>query len=198
MTIYLLRHGDIESGGRKRFIGQTDVPLTQKGRAQAAMWQEMFETKRLDMIYTSNLARCADTARTIAGCRSVPVKPVPEFREIHLGKLEGLAMDDVRKQLPDEWKQRGENMTTYRPDGGESFEDLKRRVVPVFDAIAGKHEGDILIVAHAGVNRIILCHILGIPLSNLFRIEQSYGCLNILEAFENTYRVTGLNLNNFT
>ena len=193
MTLFLLRHGDIESKLPKRFIGQVDVALSQKGRDQARRWQAAFAKKQLERLYASDLARCAETARIIAGHEPSKVHLLPALREISLGKLEGLTMNFIREQLPEVWKQRGENMARYRPEGGESFEDVHRRVIPVFEAIARKHEGNILIVAHSGVNRIILCHVLGMPVSDLFRIAQPYGCLNTLELHGDHFQVTGIN-----
>lgn len=194
-TIYLLRHGDIESDGVRRFLGQTDVTLSPHGFNQARMWRDSFAETRFDAIYTSNLSRCAETARIIADSSGNEVCLLPELREIHLGKIEGLGMDDVRDRFRDEWEARGKDISGYVPEGGESFSGLQKRVVPVFQEISSSHEGNILIVTHAGVNRVILCHILGMPLSNLFRIEQSYGCLNLLESSGNSFRVLGINLN---
>lgn len=198
MTIFLLRHGRIEfsgseSGDPRRFLGQTDVPLSHMGREQAQRWQTEFAGKNLKRIFSSDLARCAETARIIAGRGPVKVRLLPELREIHLGKLEGLTMDFVRTRLGDEWHNRGNDLLHHRPEGGESFADLKNRVLPVFETIARGHGDNILIVAHAGVNRMILCHILGIPVSNLFRIVQSHGCLNILEPYKDFFRVVCVN-----
>ncbi len=198
MTIFLLRHGHIEfsgteSDGPKRFLGQTDAPLNHTGREQARIWQSELAEKNLTKIYASDLVRCAETARIIAGNGAVGIRLLPSLREINLGTLEGLSMDFVRTEFPEEWKKRGDDLLHYRPEGGESFADLRDRVLPAFETIAREHEGNILIVAHAGVIRMILCQILGIPVSNLFRIGQSHGCLNILEPHKDYFRVMCLN-----
>ena len=198
MTIFLLRHGHVEFEGQapgspRRFLGQTDAPLSLKGREQARVWQSELADKNLTGFYASDLVRCAETARIIAGRGAADIRYLPALREIDLGKLEGLSMEHVRTQLPGEWQKRGDDLLGYRPEGGESFDDLEKRVLPVFEDISRDHDGNILIVAHAGVNRVILCHVLGMPLSNLFRIGQSHGCLNILEPHKDFFRVTGLN-----
>jgi probable phosphoglycerate mutase len=194
MKIYLLRHGEIDSDGIRRFIGQTDVPLNHEGLNRAHTWRNVFSPVHLQGIYASDLSRCAETARAVAQGRSVEVQLLSELREINMGKLEGISMDDFRKRSHDQWKARGEDISRFVPDGGESFSNLQRRVLPVFESISSKHQGNILIVAHAGVNRVILCHILGMPLENLFRIDQSNGCLNIIEPREGGFRVAGMNL----
>lgn len=193
-VIYLLRHGEIASDGIRRFWGQTDVRLNQRGMDQAERWRATLSATPFDAIYASDLSRCAETARIISVNRAEEVHLLPELREIHLGKLEGLAMDEVRINLRKEWEDRGRDISNYVPEGGESFSDLQRRVVPMFGALSRRHDGNMLIVAHAGVNRIILCHILEMPLSNLFKIEQYFGCLNLLEWHGGGFRITGMNL----
>jgi probable phosphoglycerate mutase len=196
--IHLIRHGETESDGIRRFIGQTEVSLTPRGVRQAHRWRNLFVTKNFEKIYASDLSRCADTARIIAGDTGAGIQYRSELREIHLGKLEGLSMDHVRSQLRDEWEARGKDISGYVPEGGESFSDLARRVVPLFQEVSSRHAGDVLIVAHAGVNRVVLCHALGMPLDNLFRIEQSFGCLNLLEQKGGSTRVMGINLFNIS
>jgi probable phosphoglycerate mutase len=101
---------------------------------------------------------------------------------------------EVRQRFPEEYKRRGENLSDYRPRTGESFSDLRRRIVPVFERIVGGMGGNILIVGHAGVNRTILCHVLGMPLANLFRIEQPYGSMSIIACKGNSFRLRCMNL----
>jgi probable phosphoglycerate mutase len=85
-------------------------------------------------------------------------------------------------------------MAGYRPPGGESFADLSDRVLPAFERVVRESEGDLLIVGHAGVNRVILSRLLGMPLAHLFRLGQGYGCLNILESDADAWIVRGLNI----
>lgn len=193
-AIYLLRHGEIESDGISRFIGQIDVRLSPKGAEQAHMWREAFAEIKFEGIFSSDLSRCAETARIIAGDTGIEIQYRTELREIHLGTLDGLAMAEVRQNFPNEWKARGDDISGFVPEGGESFADLEHRAVQVVQKISSSHEGNILLVTHAGVNRVVICHALGAPLSNLFRIEQSYGCLNLLECKEGRFRVKGVNL----
>jgi len=194
VMIYLLRHGEIESGDVRRFLGQTDVRLTPRGIDQARRWRDAFAGLRLEGIYASDLSRCAETARIIAEGSTSEVHFLAGLREIDLGILDGLAMDHVRERFQDLWKARGKDVAEYVPEGGESFSDLQRRVVPVFQDISRRHGGNVLIVTHAGVNRVLLCHLLGMPLGNLFRIDQSYGCLNLIESTGDHFRVVGINL----
>jgi alpha-ribazole phosphatase len=64
--------------------------------------------------------------------------------------------------------------------GGESFEQLQRRVMPAFDRIIDSTDGNILIIAHAGVNRVIISRLIALPLRDIMKLPQPYGCVNIL------------------
>lgn len=131
------------------------------------------------------------------GPRGQAVRPrlllEPALREIHLGAWEGLTASAVRHRHPGQWEARGRDLAHFRPEGGESFADLAARVVPAFEAMT-RQPDDILIVAHAGVNRVILCHVLGLPLSDLMRLHQDYGAMNLIEPSRSGYALHDLNL----
>ncbi len=179
--LYLIRHGEIQKIRLgKTYIGQLDLALTSQGRQQAQRLSEQLADTRLKAIYTSDLKRCVETAKTIAQRHDcIPILS-PALREINLGRWEGLSFDKVRKEYPDDYIRRGKEIVDFRPPGGESFLDVKQRVMPELIRIFRATRGDILIVAHAGVNRIILAQAMKIDLKDLFTIPQPYGCLNHL------------------
>jgi alpha-ribazole phosphatase len=192
--IYLLRHGEIDSEREKRFIGWTDLPLNENGVRQARQWRTKLSGTVFEKIYCSDLCRTRQTAEIICEKRGVDIRDTPALREIHLGEFETLLMAEIKDRFPDKWRERGENLFSYRPVGGESFSDLCDRVLPEFEAIAGDATGNTLIVAHAGVNRMILCRVLGMPPEHLFRIGQDYACLNRIDCGITPYRVTAMNI----
>ncbi len=191
--LFLMRHGRTADDGVKRFVGQTDPPLGAAGRRQAAWWRERLKGIGFARIVSSDLARARETAEIIAGRRQPRVEPRAALREIHLGAWENRTLAEVRQTLPEEWHARGRDLPGFRPPGGESFGDLQRRVAPEADGLLAAG-ADILVVAHAGVNRVILCGIMGLPLSRLFTLAQDHACLNLLEAHPSGPRVTALNL----
>lgn len=175
--IFLLRHGRIQGHEEKRFIGATDVPLDDTGLSQARYWQKAFSGFPLDTVYSSRLQRCDKTARCIAGNR--PVIHTQALNEIHMGEWDGKTFEEIKALYPEEFIKRGEDLCSYRPLGGESFQDLSDRVLPFFTPLARK-KGKTLVVTHAGVIRVILCHVLNLPLKDLFQIKPAYGELFIL------------------
>ncbi len=193
-AIYLLRHGEPDLIGERPFVGQVDPPLSAKGLEQARFWRRELATNGFDRIYCSDLIRSHATAKMIAAETPERITNVPQLREIDLGRWDGRPMAEVQERFPREWKRRGEDPAGYRPPGGESFGDLQGRAVPVFDELIANSSGEVLVVGHAGVNRVILCHILGMPLNNLFRLAQDYGHLSVVDCEREPPQLVALNI----
>ncbi len=193
MKIYLFRHGLVQETGKKLFLGRTDPPLRAEGRRQAEAWRTHFAGRPAARIAASPLVRALEFARILAGDRAAAVQIAPGLSEIDLGGWDGRAMAEIRKENPAAWKARGADFAGFRPPGGESFGDVCDRVVPAFEQLAAQPGSDLAIVCHAGVNRVILCHLLGMPLANLFRLGQDPGCLNVIEKGAGGYRVVAVN-----
>ena len=194
-TIYLLRHGAVRSaGGGKRYIGWQDQALSDAGLRQAGSWASYFADASLVDIYCSDLDRCLETARIIGARCSLKPQVQPGLREVSLGAWEGQRFDTVQSLFPKAFQERGDYIADHRPPGGESFRDLQNRVWPIFETVVGRISGDTLIVTHAGVIRVLLCRLLGMPLENLFCLGQSLGALNIIDVRHEGNRIQALNL----
>ncbi len=186
--ICLLRHGEIEKPAHGLYIGQTDLPLSETGREQAQRWASFFTTSfRPDHIVSSDLLRTTETAHILASRLEVDVHSDPRFREIDLGEWEGVSMQHIKKTQFDAWSSRGDHPDTFRPPGGESFNDVAERVFPLFNALsvqsALKNE-TIVIVTHAGVIRTLFHSLLGLPISSFFVQRIPLAALYVLDADE--------------
>ncbi len=192
-TFYLVRHGDARQDQVKRYIGQLDLSLNAVGRTQIRTLQKTLAEIDFARIYSSDLRRCQETARIIAGPLAKSIRTVPNLREISLGEWEGQPMASIRERFPEEYRRRGREIVDFAPPGGESFRDLQARVVPAFLEIINRANGVMILVAHAGVNRTILCHVLGLPLHELFLVPQDFGCFNIIERRGEQLKVKTIN-----
>jgi probable phosphoglycerate mutase len=194
-TIYLLRHGAICSAKQARcYVGWQNVALSKAGIRQAENWARYFSGLALDEIYCSDLTRCLETAKIIGSRCTLKPKPLYGLREIFLGAWEGRRFQSIQALYPREFQNRGDRIADHRPAGGESFRDLQARVWPEFEAIARRLSGHILMVTHAGVIRVLLCRLLGMPLENLFLIGQAHGALNIIGLRSGHWRIEAMNL----
>ena len=180
--IYLLRHGRIQNPGEpRRYIGQLDAPLDAEGIRQAERLRERLLPTGIQKVYCSDLERSRETARILAGENAGGVFVCPELREIHLGEWEGLSFAEVVRRFPEKFEARGRDIAYYRIAGGESFADCAKRVLPAYQKIIAESADSAAIVGHAGVNRLILCHLLGMPIANLFRIVQDFASVNVIQ-----------------
>lgn len=177
----------------KRFIGCTNVTLSPTGREQARYWQRCFSDMRWDRVCATPLSRAVETARIISREPLAKIQRLDALAEINLGQWEGIPFSTIKTEQPAHWKARGADLAGYRPPAGENFSDLARRVVPAFRRLVAHCRGNLLVVAHAGVNRVILANLLGYELSGLFSIPQAYGCLNRLEKTEDGIHIHKIN-----
>lgn len=192
-TIYLIRHGEILATKPRRFIGRTELPLTTHGKEQIRSLGEVLARHSFDKLICSPLSRCQESGAILAGALGTTRKTEDGLSEIDLGDWEGLTVTEVQSTFPGEYEKRGKNLPGYRPKGGESFSDLHDRVWPALLRIVEATTSTTAVVAHAGVIRVLLCHVLGLSLENMFQLPQDYGCYNILYADQKGIRVGCVN-----
>jgi probable phosphoglycerate mutase len=192
-TVYLIRHGEIIQSHPRRFVGRQDLPLTDRGREQISRLADILATRSIARVLSSPLTRCVESADILCSRLGGAPELVPDFCEISLGDWEGLSIDEVRDRFPGRYEARGLDPAGFRPSGGESFHDLLHRAWPAFETVVKAADDGVAIMAHAGVNRVLLCRILDMPLENLFRLGQDYGCLNIVHHDRSGLRVENIN-----
>lgn len=182
--VHLLRHGQVEGYETKRYNGQSDAPLTDLGRNQSAAFAGRFQRTQLTAIYSSDLYRCRVAADQIALLQEADPLYCSELRELNVGDWEGIPWEQLQRHYPELWQARLADIVNVAPPAGETVLQMAQRVRPLIRRIISDHAGgEIVIVGHGGVNRVILLDAIGAPLECLFRIEQDYGCHNIIDYF---------------
>jgi alpha-ribazole phosphatase len=188
--VYLVRHTEPALPDEQwRFIGRSDLPLSPRGIQHALELSRQLRAVRFDYVYSSDLRRSLMTAQIIAESAhvsrdrsAVQVRQDARLREIDAGLWEGLTRDEAAERFPEEYQSRERDPLHYRFPAGESFEDLRHRVIPAYQDITAAAGTNILVVGHKGVNRVILCESLGLPFDRLFSLRQEYGCVNLIRA----------------
>jgi len=171
MIIDLLRHGEVE--GKNSFRGHTDEPLTKNG------WQQMMsslESYKAETVIYSPLKRCAEFTENWAHQNKIKSKAMPEFMEIDFGDWDGLTAEEVQATQAIELKNFWENPSKHTPPNGENLNDFQQRVVNGLNLLIESHKEldenqNILLVTHGGVIKMIIAHVLSMPLEKLFSIE---------------------------
>lgn len=167
-TVDLLRHGDVEGGVKYR--GQLDDPLSDLG------WQQLREsTGNMDcwqQLISSPLKRCADFANELAKTHMLPIKLENQFSEISFGEWEGKTADEILAFDEVRIKKYWQDPVNTSPPKGENLLAFEARIVTAWEALLTEFKGQhVLLISHAGVIRILLCHVLGLPLSQLFKLD---------------------------
>ncbi len=183
--LLLVRHGETELNSAERYWGQSDVKLSPLGLRQAERLHDRLAAQRIDAIYSSDLQRAWVTAKTIASRHQLDVTICAELREINFGKLEGLNFEESSQLFPEfaaKWKT--QRSTNIEFPGGESLDQLHSRVSNFVGRLKKrKAEETVLIVAHAGVLRSLVCQLMAIELRYIYQIRLDLASLSILETY---------------
>jgi broad specificity phosphatase PhoE len=158
--LIMVRHGE-SSGNRDRIFTTTpqELPLTELGYRQAhtaaRRIAELFDPKR---VVTSPYLRASETARVIAEALNVPLEVEAKLYERELGAYRGRPYDSLLEAVGYD----PERPWVYKPDGGESYEDVQARVAPILDRLSDAHNGrDIVVVSHGGVMMTLWAYVSG-------------------------------------
>lgn len=181
--VLLVRHGDTQASKDGRFTGATDIPLSKEGRIHASELAVRLARYPLDAIYASSMQRARETAGFTARVHGMKVTLVPELREMNHGVWDGKDREEILQQYGqaqlDEYDR---DPFHFRPENGESGEDVLKRAAPALSQLVKKHDGQtILVVAHKTTNRLLICKFLGLdPQQYREKLAQRPACLNVL------------------
>jgi probable phosphoglycerate mutase len=184
MRILLARHGETKWNAEGRYQGQVDVPLSEVGEAQARKLGDRLRDVQIDRAVSSPLLRAKRTAELALGpSREAMLRLDSGLAEIAHGTWEGLlaaeigAMDGERLRA---WREAPE---TVQMPQGESLQQVLDRAWTALQRATVDLGADetLLVLAHDAVNRVLLCRILGLPLSRLWTFRQAPTTINLLE-----------------
>jgi len=156
-----LRHGESVGNAEARWQGQSDYPLTEKGRAQSQALAERWKSEnvKFDLVVSSPLIRAKETAETITSALNVPLEFDQIWLERAIGEMEGLTAEEVRQ------KPRPPYTTPYDSIGGDGEGDwaLYLRAGQALQALLHRPPGSYLIVSHGGLLNQLMHAIVGVP-----------------------------------
>ncbi len=174
--IFVIRHPEVKNHKDNIFNGTRDVDLSKNGYLQANKLYDYFSNKNIDIVISSPMKRCKAVADKFSAL--CPVIYEERLKERNFGIFEGLSWSEVEKLYPKEAKNLLNDPFFYRIKNGESFFDVKNRVVPFIENTVLKSGKNTLIIAHGGINRVIISHLLDMNLDGILKISQDYACIN--------------------
>lgn len=181
--IFLVRHGATTLTAEDRFAGSSNVHLSEEGVQQVTSLAQRLSTEKIDAVYCSSLDRTIETATILATPHKLTVQPEDGLREIDYGRWESLRRSEIEADYGDEYTAWQEDPFTIAPEGGESGVNVLNRALPVMRRIVveNRHK-NVLVVAHKGVNRILISSLLGFDVRGYRdRLDQSPAGLSILD-----------------
>ena len=180
--LLLVRHGESEYNVAHRFAGFVDIDLTEAGCRQVERLRDRLKADKIDAVYSSDLKRARRTAEIVIEGRPLTITTCPELREISYGEVEGLLFADIKSRYPDLANQLATSELDLAFPGGETFTAFVDRVVTFKERLAKHGATDtVLIVAHGGPLRALLCAMLGISQSCWWQLSIDNASLSIME-----------------
>jgi len=176
--IDLMRHG--EPVGGRRYRGQTDDPLSEKGWQQ--MWEAAGEFRGWQHVITSPLQRCAAFADALGEKLGIAVARDDRLKEAAFGEWEGLTAAEICAVDPQRIMRFKQNPVAHAPQGAEPLTEFYRRVGEAWRDVVDTHRGrHVLMVGHAGMMRMVIAHAIGLSPENGYRINIENAALSRIQ-----------------
>lgn len=192
--LFLVRHGEPEEWARGVCCGRLDPGLSAAGREQAGRAASALARGGIDALYSSPCRRALETARAVVRATEGDVRVDERLREIDFGAFEGLTSEQAERRHPEAFRAWVSSPGTVRFPGGESWGDLRARVLPAVEAICACKEGRrVAIVAHAGVVRVVLANVLGASPDACFRIAVDHASITEMERLGGAWTLRSTN-----
>lgn len=182
-TVDLLRHGECEGGDIYR--GHIDVALTDDGWQQMSGSIASYEPNwPWQSIITSPLQRCRRFALELSHNSGLSLHTAEEFKEMYFGEWDGMSTQAVWESQPERAKRFMLNPESVAPPRGETLKEFQQRVLTGWSKILEQFRGQhLLSVQHGGSIRVILAHVLNMPLSAITRLEVPYAALSRIRVY---------------
>ncbi len=190
VRLFLFRHGLTDWNEQKKYQGQQDIPLNNKGCKQAEKAAKCLSDRDIDLIYSSDLKRARKTAEIINNHHNLNIETKKELREINFGKWQGLTYQEIEEKYPESLKIWNRDPITNSPPAGETLKEFQNRVEKGFNnIIQGVKEGNIIVVSHGGTIKVFLTSLLEMPSENHWQFNISSTGLSIIDFYENNKSV---------
>jgi len=194
VNILLVRHGQTRSNVTGFYMGRSDEDLDGVGYGQACSLSSRVAGLSIESVYTSPLERAYTTASIIAQPHHLMLEVLDDLTEFHPGDWQGLHIDEISQGWPELWQQwRTDPSKTVVPNG-ESFPQVAERAVRAFNTIlASSQGGQVVVVTHEIIIKILVMHVLGVSSGIYRRFEINNASLSWLRVANSNAKLSMLN-----
>jgi broad specificity phosphatase PhoE len=192
--VYIVRHGVTDWNASGRIQGHLDPPLNAVGRAQAYLVGQRLATLGATALYSSDLQRAYETARTIGQAMGLRVVQKTGLREMHFGRWQGLTSQQIREYDPAGYAARRADPYHVAPPGGESWWQFYNRAVQALQEILLATEATrLIVVTHSGVCSVLGLRALGLGYTGKRTFGNNNCALHTIAIAGEQWRVVALN-----
>jgi len=189
-NLYLMRHGATDMNGC--YVGSTDIPLSESGIRQVCLTADILRNKGITEVFCSPMKRCRQTLDLIGLECSYEYDDL--LREVDFGRWETKRFEEIvksDKELVDSWSKDPGNFSF---PGGEDLSSFRNRVISFKKKLDTSSNSEILVVAHGGVIRYLICYLLGLSVEKYLLFGVLPGCFTSLELYSEGGILTGFNI----
>lgn len=163
--LFLVRHGATIWNEQHRYLSRTDLNLSPLGNEQAKKIAKRLSGQPVEVLFTSPLKRCQETAVIIAGQLRLEPIVLKELAEIDFGQWEGLTYEEIKEEFGDIIDQWLDDASSMVVPGGEDWLPFSRRVAAFLSSVASRTEKVGVAVTHGGVIKAVV--------NRIFRLKQN-------------------------
>jgi len=198
-NIYFLRHGQTDFPLDRIYCDEREDPqLNVNGIYQAKCAAISLKNSDISKIYSSPAKRTQMTAKELSDVTKLPVETLPAWVERRFGIWEGLYFNEIEEQFPDDYLNWKKDNVGFTPEGGETINDLRRRLSGSLKSIIEAHRGEnIAIVSHVGPIRVSLCESLAMPIENYRQIRVDYAAISRVDYGETRNNLIKVNYHTY-
>ena len=189
--IIFIRHGETDFNKAGLYFGHLDPGLNETGRRQLEQTKRMLEEKEknIEAVFSSDLKRCYESMEILQIDENVEKILLKDFREINFGIFEGKTYEEIKEEFPEEVKKMHDDWQNFKVEGGESlFEVMERAAVKLEEIIEEYKNGKVVVVAHAGVIKILVSYYLLGNLDGYWKFKIDNGSMTKMNITEEGYR----------
>jgi len=188
--LILLRHG--RTGLSGRYVGSSDVPLSEEGRKQILDLRSDLGAMKIDGLMASPMLRCTQSASLLD--LGLPVQLDPDLREIDFGRWEGKSFAEIEAQYPALVQHWASGTDDFCFPDGEATAEFVSRVNAVKNRLLALDARTMLLIAHGGVIRSLICGLLGLSQSKYLLFQVAKGHYSTIALYDGGGVMTGFNL----
>jgi alpha-ribazole phosphatase len=190
--LLLLRHGDVGEQYHDRYIGSTDISMSELGHQQIRAVKIWLHSHSIDCCYCSPMKRCREAAEIVLEQRNMECKVDQDLREIDFGQWEGLTFNEINRDFPDGVSKWNEFDSDFSFPDGERIGDFIKRIICFADRLEAESADTVLVCAHGGVIRLLICYFLGLNPWQYILFRVRHASVVTIELFDGAGMLSGL------